>query len=131
MVTSMQDCSLHTIMHHAVIHFGLLLSLFPYFDSCMCHLALCFSFCHFILSTLKKRQFLTVSNTALPSLAAVSVFPDRLLPLQYLPGGGSSLQRHRQLSGGDRRGAIWGASLLLLHLQAAQRQTGLPQEDPG
>lgn len=129
MVTCMQHCSLHTIMDHAIIHFGLLLSLFPYFDSCVCHLALCFPFCHFILSTVKKQA--TVSNAALPSLAAVSVFPDRLLHLQRLPGGGSSLRRPRQLSGGRRRGAVWGASLLLLHLQAAQRQTRLPQEDPG
>lgn len=47
-----------------------------------------------------------------------------------LPGGGPSLQRHHQLSGGDQRGLIRRPRLLLLHLQAAQRQTGLPQEDP-
>lgn len=71
-----------------------------------------------------------VSNPALPSLAAVFVFPGSLLRMQHLLGGGSSLQRHDQLPGGDRRGLVWGASLLLLHLQAAQRQTSLPQEDP-
>lgn len=51
--------------------------------------------------------------------------------MQRLLGGGPPLQRHRQLSGGDRRGAIRGARLLLLHLQAAQRQASLPQEAPG
>lgn len=61
--------------------------------------------------------------------AALTLLPHRLLHMQCVPGCGATVQRHHQLPGRNRCGAVWRTSILLLPPPAIHLQTCLLKEN--